>query len=269
MTTIMRDKIINLAQRQVGYKETGTNHTKYAAYFDDPKGAWQWFNTKKQGAEWCAIFVCWLFCQNETLGKTKAYTFLGMPKNKNDNCAAACPYFWKYLKAKGYQVDKKSGQPGDIIFFNAKCSHVGIIEKVEGNTYHTIEGNKSNQVKRCSYAKSSSSIYGIMHPNWAAVEPKAETPNTTPASPAPTTPTTPEIPTTPTTPVTPKPTLKTYPKYKVNAKSGLNVRRGPGKGYSVVKTLKNGAKVTVYETKNGWGRIGSSQWCSMSYLKKV
>ena len=116
----LKAKILNLASRQVGYKETGTNHTKYWSYFDDPKGAWQWFNTKKQGTEWCAGFICWLFCQNETLGPKEAYTFLGMPKNKDDNCAAACPYFWQYLKAKGYQVDKKSGQPGDIIFFNSK-----------------------------------------------------------------------------------------------------------------------------------------------------
>ena len=266
MTTIMRDKIINLAQRQVGYKETGTNHTKYAQWFDTT--GWQWFNTKKQGAEWCAIFVCWLFAQKETLGKTKAYTFLGMPKNKNDNCAAACPYFWKYLKAKGYHVDKKKGQPGDIIFFNSKCSHVGIIEKVEGNTYHTIEGNKSNQVKRCSYAKSSAAIYGIMHPNWAAVEPK---PEPTPApDPEPLPDPTPDPAPVP-TPPTPTPKPKTYPKYKVTAKSGLNVRRGPGKGYGVVKTLKYDTTVTVYEQKNGWGKISktSSQWVSMAYLKKI
>ena len=65
---------------------------------------------------------------------------------------------------------------------------------------------------------------------------------------------------------TPKPTAT---KYKVTAKSGLRVRKGPGLTYGVVKVLKYGTVVTVYEQKNGWGRIGTNQWCSMTYLKKV
>lgn len=64
---------------------------------------------------------------------------------------------------------------------------------------------------------------------------------------------------------TPKPASgKTY---KVRVNTVLNVRAGAGMKYPVINQLKNGTKVTVYETKNGWGRIGSGQWCSMSYLK--
>lgn len=73
-------------------------------------------------------------------------------------------------------------------------------------------------------------------------------------------------------PVASKPTTETKPTtstYKVIAKSGLNVRTGPGTGYYVTRVLGNGTKVTVYETKNGWGRIGNKQWCAMSYLAKV
>ena len=84
-----RNKVVNLAQRQVGYKESGKNQTKYARWFDNE--AWQWFNTKKQGAEWCAIFVCWLIAQNEILGAKKALEFLGCPAPKN-NCAAGVPF---------------------------------------------------------------------------------------------------------------------------------------------------------------------------------
>lgn len=54
---------------------------------------------------------------------------------------------------------------------------------------------------------------------------------------------------------------------KVNAKSGLNVRSGAGTNYPIVKALTNGTKVTVYETSNGWSRIGSGQWVSSQYLK--
>lgn len=156
--------VIDLAKRQLGYKETGNNHTKYSNYFDT--AAWQWFNTKKQGAEWCAIFVCWLFCQNENLGPKQAYEFLGCPKSgPKDNCAAGVPYFFDYLKNKGYKVDKSKGEPGDIIVLNNK-KHVGIIEKIEDGYYITIEGNKGNYVAHGSYKISSSYITGIFHPDW-------------------------------------------------------------------------------------------------------
>lgn len=153
--------ILNLAISQIGYKESGNNVTKYSKDFDGKW--WQWFNTKKQGSAWCAIFVCWLFCQD--MGPSKAYTFLGMPKNKNDNCAAAVPYLYEYMNKKGYKVT--SPKAGDIIFLNGN-KHVGIVEKVKDNKVYTIEGNKSNMVKRSSYGLSSKSIYGYMRPKYEA-----------------------------------------------------------------------------------------------------
>ena len=50
---LYKSKVIELAQSQIGYKESGTNITKYATYFDTT--AWQFLNTKKQGAEWCSL----------------------------------------------------------------------------------------------------------------------------------------------------------------------------------------------------------------------
>ena len=156
--------VLDLATRQIGYKETGNNHTKYSAYFDDPKGAWQWFNSKKQGSAWCAIFICWLFCQNEIMGPNKARVMLGCPAPK-DNCAAGVPYLYEYMNKKGYKVT--SPKAGDIIFLNGN-KHVGIVEKVDGNKVYTIEGNKSNAVKRSSYGLTSKSIYGYMRPKYEA-----------------------------------------------------------------------------------------------------
>lgn len=156
------ERVIDLAKRQLGYKETGNNNTKYSRFFDVE--AWQWFNTKKQGEKWCAIFICWLFAQNETLGQKQALSFLGCPQPK-DNCAAGVLYLFDYLKNKGYKVDKSKGQPGDIIVLNNKM-HVGIIEKIEDGYYITIEGNKGNYVAHGSYKISSSYITGIFHPAW-------------------------------------------------------------------------------------------------------
>lgn len=55
----------------------------------------------------------------------------------------------------------------------------------------------------------------------------------------------------------------------VNA-SSLNVRRGQGAAYPIVKSLGRGVKVNIYATANGWCRIHPSeqQWVAERYLKK-
>lgn len=59
---------------------------------------------------------------------------------------------------------------------------------------------------------------------------------------------------------------------KVVPTNGLNVRSGPGTGYSKIGALSYNAKVLIKEEKNGWGRIsinGDPGWISLSYIKKV
>ncbi|PEL82473.1 hypothetical protein CN558_24095 [Bacillus wiedmannii] len=41
---------------------------------------------------------------------------------------------------------------------------------------------------------------------------------------------------------------------------GVNVRSGSGTNYSIVRKTSKGEKVTVYEEKNGWLRIGTGEW---------
>ena len=164
----MLEKFLELAASQLGYKEDSGNITKYSSYFDND--AWQWFNTKKQGADWCAIFICWLFCQ--LIGPDRARTFLGCPAPK-DNCAAGVKFLWQYLGKRGWKVNKKEGQPGDIIFLNTSKStngHVGLIQKIEDGKYITIEGNKSNKVASGSYKIGSSTVYGICRPAWSEID---------------------------------------------------------------------------------------------------
>ena len=246
-----REQFIELAQSQVGYAETGDNHTKYAEYFD--KTVWQWFNTKKQSSPWCAVWICWLFCQ--ILGADKARTFLGLPSPKN-NCAASCSHLWNYLKKLGWQVAKDAGQPGDIIFFNTKkaeCAHIGMIEALDGK-YHSIEGNKGDKVARGVYSKNSSSVYGIMRPNWASVDDVQPDPTPSPAP----------IP-------TPEPTSTKY-KVKTNTGVPLRLRAAPNTKSAVLTTIPNGTVINVTKTQNGWAYTcynGYNGWCSMTYLKKV
>ena len=176
-------EILKLAASQVGYKESGKNQTKYARYFDVE--AWQWFNTKKQGSEWCAIFICWLFTQ--VIGNKPALSFLGCPAPKN-NCAAGCGYLYDYMKSKGYKSDIIHVKPGDIVFFKSgsKCAHVGIAESVSNGKVITIEGNKDNAVKRVTHNISSNIYFGVMSPDWSKahwVGEKDSAPDPLPAKP--------------------------------------------------------------------------------------
>lgn len=250
-----RNKVVNLAQRQVGYKESGKNQTKYARWFDNE--AWQWFNTKKQGAEWCAIFVCWLIAQNEILGAKKALEFLGCPAPKN-NCAAGVPFLYEYLTAKGYKlVDKTKGQLGDIIVLYSK-KHVGIIETVSNGKYITIEGNKNNQVGRGSYKLSSSTISAVFHLPYEKLD-KAETDpvEQLPDKPA---------------PVTPAAPAKII--YQVNTKHDpLMLRCGAGTNFPIICRLPKGATVTYKGTTTGkWLKVQYKTmigWAHGDCLKKV
>ena len=71
------DKFMAEVIKQVGYKETGTNITKYGKFFDTPKadgGAWRYFNTHKQGAEWCSLMPH--YCLYILFGAEKPFVFV-------------------------------------------------------------------------------------------------------------------------------------------------------------------------------------------------
>ena len=159
MTT--SEKVIEIAQSQVGYKEEAGNKTKYSKFFDTD--AWQYFNTKKQGADWCAIFVHW--CVYQIGGKKLTAKMFGEPSPKN-NCAAGVKYFYEYMKAAKLTVTKP--QKGDVIFLNS-FGHVGLVESVDSKKVYTIEGNASNAVKRRSYALTSTKISGYGRPKYSLV----------------------------------------------------------------------------------------------------
>ena len=55
--------------------------------------------------------------------------------------------------------------------------------------------------------------------------------------------------------------------YTVRVNSSLNVREGAGKDYRVIRRLEDGDVVSVYEQKDGFGRIGKDEWVMMSFLK--
>ena len=159
-----QQKVINLAYQQVGYVEQKTNKTKYAADLD---ALGDIYNGKKNGYDWCDVFVDWLFIK--AFGKevgmkllTQAYKGLG----------AGVRYSADYYKAKGQF--KTDPQPGDQIFFvnGSTWTHTGIVVSVKDGMVYTIEGNagaNADRVVECRYPVGASYIAGYGRPDWSLV----------------------------------------------------------------------------------------------------
>lgn len=64
---------------------------------------------------------------------------------------------------------------------------------------------------------------------------------------------------------------KTYKVVLSNPNSYLRIRSGAGLDYDEIGRLNLGDKVTVYEQKNGWGKISpnKNEWVYMEFLKKI
>lgn len=155
--------VIELAKEQLGYYESGKNWTKYAKDFDTK---WpDFYNTKKQGAEWCDIFVDWLFCT--LFGEEAALRMLFQPKK---SCGAGCKFSAQYYKVHD-RFDKEP-HVGDQIFFGRpgnEC-HTGIVIAYNGNFVTTIEGNSNNAVRKVTYSVTHPNIAGYGHPLYDDVE---------------------------------------------------------------------------------------------------
>lgn len=164
------DKVLEVAIGEIGYKEKASNKSldsktanagsnNYTKYGRDLR-AWvpEAGDTYGLNYQWCDQFVDWCFIK--ALGKERAKALLY-------GWSAYTPTSSQYFKNKG-RYDKNPKR-GDIVFFysssEGRIGHTGIVEKVNGNTVYTIEGNSSNQVIRHSYNyKTSSYVNGFAHP---------------------------------------------------------------------------------------------------------
>jgi hypothetical protein len=86
---------------------------------------------------WCATLICHCLAQAAREGWTTAAKSL--PKE------ASVRFFLQWAqKRPGVEVFKPGSRPllpNDIVVFLPRLSHIGILERVEGSTLHTIEGN--------------------------------------------------------------------------------------------------------------------------------
>lgn len=56
--------------------------------------------------------------------------------------------------------------------------------------------------------------------------------------------------------------------YIVNTPAGLNVRKGPGTSYGIIKTYTNGTRFDTYELSGDWARTPSG-WVNLNYCSLV
>ena len=180
-----QERLINTAKKEIGYLEKANNSrleektanagynnwTKYADFLDKIGNI---YNGKKNGYDWCDIFVDWCFIN--TFGTELAMKITNQPYG---GCGAGTVFSAQYYKQIN-RYFKSNPQPGDQIFFkNASgICHTGIVTKFDGNTVYTIEGNTSGAsgvvangggVQAKSYNKNYSGIDGYGRPLYELV----------------------------------------------------------------------------------------------------
>ena len=141
----MIDELIKKAQSQLGYKEGYNNNTPYGKTYG--------LNYNP----WCMMFVWWcadsVGIENTIIPKT-----------------ASCPTACRWFKERGQIIKNSEVKKGDIVFFtwdnSNNADHVGIVEKVEGNIFTTIEGNKNDAVERRQVRTTNPCIYAIARPKY-------------------------------------------------------------------------------------------------------
>lgn len=159
-----QQKIVNLAYKQLGYVETATNKTKYAADLD---ALGDIYNGPKNGYDWCDVFVDWLFI--EAFGKETGMKLLTQPYK---GTGAGVGFSAQFYKNKGQF--HTSPAVGDQIFFisGSTWTHTGIVVSIKDGMVYTIEGNAGNNADRvveCRYPVGASYIGGYGRPDWSLV----------------------------------------------------------------------------------------------------
>lgn len=119
---------------------------------------WRWYGFSER-VDWCAIFVSWCAdkCGYIESGVIPKFSFV--PSGVD----------W-FVERGQFRPNSYIPKPGDIIFIDwggdGTRDHVGIVEKCDGKTVYTIEGNSGNVCKRQSYIVGGKTIFGYGVPKY-------------------------------------------------------------------------------------------------------
>lgn len=158
-----RTSVVEQAKRWLGCKESNGTHKKIIDVYNAHKPLARNYKVKYIDS-WCATFV-------SAVAIVLEYTEI-IPTECSCNQMIA---LFKKLGAWD-ESDARCPMPGDIIFYDwddtgsgnnkSWVEHVGIVEKVSGNTITVIEGNYSNSVKRRTLAVNGRYIRGYGVPKY-------------------------------------------------------------------------------------------------------
>lgn len=258
------DALIATAKNEVGYLEKKSNSqldsktanagsANYTKYWRDLKPSWN-------GQAWCAVFVSW--CMAQTFGLETAKKLLKHPTD--------FPYV--YCPTLGARFTKYANpEKGDVVIFyrNGTFAHTGLVTRVEGDRFWTIEGNTSggstiiaNGGGVCEKNYYNSNLPGtkFCRPDYSIVT-SINKPDATPA---------PEPPSSPIT----KPLNKLTKWEGTVTATSLNVRTQPSTDASTCSfsPLKKGTKINVCDVINDWYYIsysGKYGFVSGKYVSKI
>ena len=180
--------VLTIAAGEVGYLEKASNKdldsqtgnpgtgnwTKYARDLWEAKP--HFYQSNKNGYEWCAVFVAWCLYMAADQDAQRAMDALYY----TGPYGASCGFSVGYYKAAG-KFRRHDPKPGDQIFFGSAddVRHTGLVEKLEYGIVTTIEGNADNAVRRRQYSLTDPDILGYGIPAYdeeAAPEPKPPEP---------------------------------------------------------------------------------------------
>lgn len=175
MSGCYASKVIEIAKNEVGYLEKASNKDldnktanagskNYTKYARDLDAITDFYNGRKNGYDWCDVFVDWCFVK--AFGADKGRELLCQPLK---SLGAGCKYSYTYYINKGQAVT--SPMPGDQIFFKnastGSITHTGIVTDVDKTYVYTVEGNatsSANKVATFRYKKTANYIAGYGRP---------------------------------------------------------------------------------------------------------
>lgn len=127
--------VIGIAEEEIGYLEKRSNNQLDSKTANAGSGNytkyWRDVKPEYQGQPWCAAFVTWVF--DRAFGKENTKKLLKH-------------YPYVYCPDLGNKLTKHANpKVGDIVIFwrGGTFAHTGIVTKVQGDRFWTIEGNTS------------------------------------------------------------------------------------------------------------------------------
>lgn len=211
--------------------------------------------------DWCALAISAIMKDCGFMGKYQG----GVYSYASDNAREDDGKYGVFFK-KG----TKTVQPGDLIMFRYStlnpidqysASHVGIVEKADGGTLTTLEGNvdggsdwaETSSFKRKTRYLSDGSVYGFFRPYWLGSTTTKST-NTTGNN---------------------SKNTATF-EVKITSDDGVNLRSGAGTQYSVRGAVPFGTQLCVTDVKSvsgvEWGYVrfaGTTGWICLSFAERL